>query len=25
LYLFVQSIDPEGIEGFGHVEEDCAC
>jgi hypothetical protein len=20
-----EAIDPEAIEGFGHVEEDCAC
>ena len=24
-YLVEEAIDPDGIEGFGHVEEDCAC
>jgi hypothetical protein len=22
-YLVVKAIDPDGIEGFGHVEENC--
>jgi hypothetical protein len=23
--LVEEAIDPDGIEGFGHVEEDCDC
>jgi hypothetical protein len=24
-YLVKEPIDPDGIEGFGHVEENCTC
>jgi hypothetical protein len=23
--LVEKAIDPDGVEGFGHVEEDCTC